>query len=178
MQQFLPARGDVWSPRCSYSITAGNGAIFEKQALTNGRGHQIVDRVAPVPGSTPGMCCCAVTEGHGSLGTALAGPGVRRRNEPAPRSSERSAESPKGKKPQESWRSGDGSSHSFVLQNPEVLAGLDVKPPEGEGGGAAIKAGARSNESKLWRGKPHEGIDGRNHLWFWRQHGLVTGRRP
>ena len=86
----------------------------------------------------------------------------------APRSS-------KGKEPHESWRPGDGLSDSFELRYPEARAGLNVKPPEGEGGGVAIKANARSNGSTLWRAKPQEGIDGRDHLWFRRQHGLVTG---
>jgi hypothetical protein len=89
----------------------------------------------------------------------------------APRSS-------KGREPHESWRSGDGSSDSFALQYPEVRADLNVKPPWDEGGGAAIKASVRSNGSMLWRGESQEGIDGRDHSWFRRQHGLVTGRRP
>jgi hypothetical protein len=40
---------------------------------------------------------------------------------------------------------------------------LDVKPPEGERGGAATKASARSDGSRLWRVEPQEGIDGRDH---------------
>jgi hypothetical protein len=52
----------------------------------------IVDRLAQVPGNTPGMCCCAVTEGFGSCEIASAVACVRRSNEPIPRSGERSAE--------------------------------------------------------------------------------------
>jgi hypothetical protein len=55
---------------------------------------------------------------------------------------------------------------------------LDVKPLEDEGGGAVIKTSARSNGSMLWRVESQEGIDGWNHLWFRRQHGLVTGKKP
>ena len=71
-----------------------------------------------------------------------------------------------GKEAHGSWRSGDGSPDSFVLQHPVAQAGLDVKPPEGERGGAAIKACARSNESRLRRVETQEGIGGWNHLWF------------
>jgi len=73
----------------------------------------------------------------------------------APRQSE-------GRETQESWWSGDGSLDSFAPRDPEAQAGLDVKPPEGERGGAATKASTRSNGSRLWRVKPQEGIDGRN----------------
>lgn len=55
----------------------------------------------------------------------------------------------KGRQPHKSWGSGDGSSHSFAPQYPEAQAGLDVKPSKGERGGAANKARARTNESKL-----------------------------
>jgi hypothetical protein len=51
----------------------------------------------------------------------------------APRPSE-------GRKPQESWRSGDGSTHLNAPQYPEARAGLDVKPPEGERGGTATQS--------------------------------------
>jgi hypothetical protein len=73
----------------------------------------------------------------------------------APRQSE-------GREAQESWWSGDGSPDSFAPRDPEAQAGLDVKPPKGERGGAATKASTRSNGSKLWRVEPQEGIDGRN----------------
>jgi hypothetical protein len=51
-----------------------------------------VNRWAPAPGSRPGICCCVVTEGHGSRRVAEAARRVRRSNEPAPRNDERSAE--------------------------------------------------------------------------------------
>ena len=71
----------------------------------------------------------------------------------APRPSE-------GRETQESWWSGDGPTHPCVPQYPEAQASLDVKPPEGERGGAAMKASARSDGSKLWRVETQEGIDG------------------
>jgi len=109
--------------------------------------------MAPVPGSTPGMCCCVVTWGLGSPGPTSVGPCVRLSNEPASRSGERSAESSKGKEPQESWRFGDGSSHAFELQYPEALAGLDVKPPKGEGGGAVNQSGRQVEREQALEGQ-------------------------
>lgn len=83
-----------------------------------------------------------------------------------------------GRESYESRRSGDGPFHSFTPQYPEAQAGLNVKPSEGERGGAAMKASARLDGSTLWKDEPQEGIDGRSHLWFRRQHELVAGARP
>jgi len=64
----------------------------------------------------------------------------------APRSSE-------GRKAQESWRSGDGSTHLCAPQYPEARAGLNVKPPEGERGGAANQSARQVVQEKTLEGR-------------------------
>jgi len=82
-----------------------------------------------------------------------------------------------GDEAQESRRSGDGSNPSCALEDPEARAGRNVKPPEGERGGAANKAGAKAHGCMLWRDETQEGNSGRDPRVPVQQ-GLVAGTRP
>jgi hypothetical protein len=83
-----PEPQDSGGPRRSGGSTPSSGFVSTDERTRS----PIANRLAPVPGNRPGICCCVANEGHGSPADTICVPArVRQSHTPALRSDERGA---------------------------------------------------------------------------------------